>query len=92
VHGPQEIALVVEVVVERAAGDVGRAHDLLGRDAGVPALREQLARGREQPRARRLGTLRLRRAHAGAPAPAVSCTKVAMSCAVRSGLSSATKA
>ena len=38
VHGAEEVALVGEVVVERAAGDPRLAHDLLGPDVHV-ALR-----------------------------------------------------
>ena len=48
VDGAEEVALVGEVVVERAAGDVRAAHDLLGPDVRVPARGEQLARDAQQ--------------------------------------------
>ena len=48
VDGAEEVALVGEVVVERAAGDAGPGHDLLGADARVAALGEQLAAGAQQ--------------------------------------------
>jgi hypothetical protein len=44
VYSAQQVALAVEVVVERAAGDAGGADDLLGTDAGVAALGEQRPR------------------------------------------------
>ena len=43
VDGLEELALAVEVVVERTAGDAGRADDLLGADPGVAALGEERA-------------------------------------------------
>ena len=43
VDGPEQVALVGEVVVERATGDPGTGDDLLGADAGVATLSEQVA-------------------------------------------------
>ena len=57
VDGAEEVALVLEVVVERAAGHVRGAHDLLRPDVGVAARGEQLARDAQQLGARRGGLL-----------------------------------
>ena len=46
----EQLALVGELVVERAARDAGRAHDLLGADAGVPALGEERPGGGDRAR------------------------------------------
>ncbi len=53
-HRAEEVALVLEVVVERPARDGGSLHDLLGADGGVAASGEQLAGGGEQRGARAL--------------------------------------
>src|SRR6185312_14642438 len=50
--GAEEVSLVAEVVVERAARHVGRAHDLLRADVGVAARGEQLPRDAQQLGAR----------------------------------------
>ena len=51
-HRAHQVLLVAEVVVERAARHAGPLDDLLGADARVPALGEQLARrGDERARA-----------------------------------------
>ena len=48
-HRLEQILLAAaKVVVERAAGDAGLLHDLLGADARVAALGEQRAGGRDQ--------------------------------------------
>ena len=59
VDGLEEITLVAEVIVERAAGDARGLHDVLGRRAGVAVSREELARDTQQRGARRLRLLRL---------------------------------
>jgi hypothetical protein len=48
VGGAQEAALVLEVVVEGAAGDAGSADDLLGADRGIATLGEQVPSGGDQ--------------------------------------------
>ena len=53
----EQLALVGELVVERAARDAGRAHDLLGADAGVAALGEQRPGGGHERGAGGLGSL-----------------------------------
>jgi len=55
----EQLALVVEVVVEGAAGDAGGAHDLLRADPGVAALGKQRACRRDQCLAGRLRALSL---------------------------------
>ena len=47
-HRPEEVLLVGEVVVERAAGHAGPAHDLLPTRCREAALAEQLPAGGEQ--------------------------------------------
>jgi hypothetical protein len=50
----EEVLLAAaEVVVERATRDAGRAHDLLGAHARVPALGEERPSRRDQRAARR---------------------------------------
>ena len=51
-HRLEEIALVIEVIVERAARHLGTPHDLLGCRGLVPLSREELARFLEQDGAR----------------------------------------
>ena len=51
----EQLALVGELVVERAARDAGRAHDLLGADACEPALGEEGPGGGDQRGAGGLG-------------------------------------
>src|SRR5439155_20775269 len=46
--GGEQVGLVTELVVERAAGHPGGLHDLLGAHPRVPARTEQAARGGEQ--------------------------------------------
>ena len=60
VHRPEQVALVGEVVVERPAGHLRAADDLLGAHGGVSALGEQLAGSLHQRGARGLRTLLLR--------------------------------
>ncbi len=55
VHGPEEVLLAGEVVVERPAGHVGGAHDLLGSHAGESPRGEQRPGGRDQGGAGGLG-------------------------------------
>jgi len=59
VDGLEKVALAAEMVVERAAGDAGRADDLLGADGGVAALGEERSRRFDQRIARRLRALGL---------------------------------
>ncbi len=47
-HGAEQLLLVGEVVVERAAGDAGRGHDLGGGHVRVAALGEQPSGGGHQ--------------------------------------------
>src|SRR5439155_9692533 len=65
VHRPEEVALVGEVVVQRAARDACAADDLLGSDIRVRPFREKLARGFDEPRARGCGAVRLAAGRAG---------------------------
>jgi hypothetical protein len=46
--GAEQAGLVAEVVVQRASGDAGAGHDLLGPGARITLLREQLAGGLPQ--------------------------------------------
>jgi hypothetical protein len=55
----EERALVGEVVVQRAARELRAVDDLLGADAGVAALGEQLTGDAHELRARRLRSLGL---------------------------------
>ena len=48
VDGTEEVVLVGEVVVQRAAGDTRPGHDLLGAHGRVAALGEQLAAGAQE--------------------------------------------
>ncbi len=50
----EQVALVLEVVIERAAGHLCAAHDLLGADRGVSTFGEQRPRGGQERGARRL--------------------------------------
>ena len=65
VDGPEEVALVGEVVIEGAARDTRPGHDLLGADRREAALREQLAAGAQEGDASRVaarpGCLRVSR-------------------------------
>jgi hypothetical protein len=62
-HGPEEVTLVGEVVVESPAGQLRAGDDLLGAHPGIAALGEGLESGADQGVASRL---RLRRAATGA--------------------------
>ncbi len=55
----EQVLLVAELVVQRAAGNARRLHDLLGGHAGVAALAEQAPGRLDQGVAGRLGLLGL---------------------------------
>jgi hypothetical protein len=57
VHGPEQVGLVGEVVVEGAAGDARRFYDGLGRRVGEAPFREQRLGGADQGGAGDLGLL-----------------------------------
>ena len=61
VDGLEQVALVPEVVVERAAGHPRGPYQLFGGRAGEPALGEQGAAGGDEGRPRPLGLLRFGR-------------------------------
>src|SRR4030095_3913637 len=58
-HRAEEVALVAEVVIERAARHARLSHDLLGAHARVPARAEELAAGGDQGAPRGLRALGL---------------------------------